>query len=40
MKLKAIHKDEALKPIPMIGKVGLEGGSWVGCEGKKDIWYS
>ena len=26
MKLKAIHKDEASKPIPMIGKVGLEGG--------------
>ena len=24
MKLKAIHKDEASKPIPMIGEVSLE----------------
>ncbi|MEA1944288.1 MAG: DUF104 domain-containing protein [Euryarchaeota archaeon] len=26
MKLKAIHKDEAPKPIPTIGKIGLEKG--------------
>ena len=26
MELKAIHKGETLKPIPMIGKIGLEKG--------------
>ena len=26
MKLKAIHRDEASKPIPMIGKIGLDKG--------------
>jgi len=26
MELKAIHKDEASKPIPMIGKIGLDKG--------------
>ena len=24
VKLKAIHKDEVSKPIPMIGRIGLE----------------
>jgi len=34
MKLKAIHKDEASKPIPMIGKVGLGRGE-VGLDVKE-----
>ncbi len=34
MELKAIHKGETLKPIPMIGKIGLEKGE-VGLDVKE-----